>query len=493
MVSTTWDQPTIFSSAALLAALLLPLLLHLLRRKTPSPPSLPGPSGLPLLGSLPFLDPELHSYFTSLSKTHGPVFKIKLGTKTGVVVSSPSAARDVLRTHDATFANRDVPAAALAIAYGGRDIVWNPDVAEWRMLRKVCVREMLGPASLEAVYGLRRRELRRTVAELRARAGEAVDVGTEMFTMVMNVIMSMLWGGTLVGSEERAKVGDEFRKVVGEITELLGSPNVSDFFPILRGLDLQGVERRMRGLFERFDEIFNGIIEKRVGMIGMEEGEKDFLDFMLKLVEEGGESKTAFTMVNLKALLMDMVVGGTDTTSNTVEWAIAHLMANPAAMSRSQSELDVVVGTDAVVEESHTTKLPYLRAVMKEVLRLHPALPLLVPHRPSEPATVAGYTVPKDARVFVNVWAIHRDGLVWEDPLEFRPERFLGEENERRWDFSGNDFDYFPFGSGRRICAGIAMAERTFMWSLATLVHSFDWGMRDGDEGLTWRRSSGSC
>ncbi|KAK1305741.1 Geraniol 8-hydroxylase [Acorus calamus] len=118
---------------------------------------------------------------------------------------------------------------------------------------------------------------------------------------------------------------------------------------------------------------------------------------------------------------------------------------------------------------------------MKEVLRLHPALPLLVPHRPSEPATVAGYAVPKDARVFVNVWAIHRDGSVWEDPLEFRPERFLGEENEKRRDFSGNDFDYFPFGSGRRICAGIAMAERTFMWSLATLVHSLNWGMLDGE------------
>ncbi|KAK1262756.1 Cytochrome P450 76C2 [Acorus gramineus] len=157
----------------------------------------------------------------------------------------------------------------------------------------------------------------------------------------------------------------------------------------------------------------------------------------------------------------------------------------------AHSKLDMVVGTDAVVEESHTSKLPYLCAVMKEILRLHLALLLLVPHCPSEPTTVAGYAVPKDSRIFVNVWAIHRDKSVWEDPLEFKPERFLGEEKKRRWDFSGNDFDYFPFGSGRRICAGIAMADKTFMWSLATLVHSFDWGMRDGEEGIDFEEKFG--
>ena len=114
---------------------------------------------------------------------------------------------------------------------------------------------------------------------------------------------------------------------------------------------------------------------------------------------------------------------------------------------------------------------------MKEVLRMHPATPLLVPHCPSETVTVGGYTVPEGSRVFINVWAIQRDTSIWKSPTEFCPERFL----ENKWDYSENDFNYFPFGSGRRICAGIAMADRMFTYSLASIIHSFDWKLPQGE------------
>lgn len=176
-----------------------------------------------------------------------------------------------------------------------------------------------------------------------------------------------------------------------------------------------------------------------------------------------------------------MVVGGTDTTSNTVEFAMAEIMNKPEVMKKVEQELEAVVGKDNIVEESHIQKLPYLYAVMKETLRLHPALPLLVPHCPSEPCIVGGFSIPKGARVFVNVWAIHRDPSIWKNPMEFDPERFL----RGAWDYSGNDFSYFPFGSGRRICAGIAMAERMTMFSLATLLHSFHWKLPEGKLDLS--------
>lgn len=174
----------------------------------------------------------------------------------------------------------------------------------------------------------------------------------------------------------------------------------------------------------------------------------------------------------------DMVVGGTDTSSNTIEFAMAEMMHNPEIMKRVQEELEVVVGKDNMVEESHIHKLSYLQAVMKETLRLHPVLPLLVPHCPSETTIVGGYTIPKGSRVFVNVWAIHRDPSIWKKSLEFDPTRFL----DAKLDFSGNDFNYFPFGSGRRICAGIAMAEKTVLHFLATLVHLFDWTVPQGEK-----------
>lgn len=140
----------------------------------------------------------------------------------------------------------------------------------------------------------------------------------------------------------------------------------------------------------------------------------------------------------------------------------------------------MVVGKDSIVEENHLSKLPYLYAVMKEVLRLHPAVPLLVPHCPSKTCIVGGYTIPKGTRVLINAWAIHRDPSIWVNPLEFIPERFM--DSNYKLDFTGNDFRYFPFGSGRRICAGIAMAERMFLLSLAALVHSFDWKLPEGEK-----------
>ncbi|KAA8522278.1 hypothetical protein F0562_012951 [Nyssa sinensis] len=439
------------------------------------PPMPPGPRGLPLVGNLPFLDPELHTYFASLAPTYGPIITLWFGQKVGIVITSPAMAREVLKDHDTTFANRDVPVAGKQATYGGRDIVWTPYGPEWRMLRKVCVREMLSNATLDSVYTLRRREVRQTIGYFYSRVGSPVNVGEQMFLTVLNVITSMLWGETVKG-EERASLGSKFRRIVAEMTDLLGKPNISDFFPGLAWFDLQGVEKQMKELNQGFDQIFNTMIDKRLKM-EVAKDKKDFLQFLLQL--KGDEdAKVPLTMTHLKSLLMDMVVGGTDTTSNAVEFAMAEMMNKPQVLRKVQQELDTVVGKDSVVEESHIPRLPYLYAVMKEALRLHPTLPLLVPHCPSETRTVGGYTVPKGARVFVNVWAIHRDPSIWENPLEFDPERFLN----AKWDYSGNDFNYFPFGSGRRICAGTAMAERMFLYSLASLLHSFDWKVPEGEK-----------
>ncbi|KAF8032873.1 hypothetical protein BT93_D1682 [Corymbia citriodora subsp. variegata] len=453
-------------------------------QKTGSPSLPPGPAGLPLVGNLPFLDPELHTYFTALARKYGPVLKLQLGKKLGVVVTSPATAREVLKDNDVTFANRDVPVAARAATYGGCDVVWTPYGPEWRMLRKVCVLSLLSNHKLDSVYDLRRKEVRKTVGYLRIRAGSPVNVGEQMFLTVLNVITSMLWGGTVQG-EERERLGADFRQVVSDITDLLGKPNISDFYPSLARFDLQGIERQMKELAKSFDGIFEQMIEKRLkmdreggnGSLDGGENSRDFLQFLLELKDEE-DAKTPLTMTGLKALLMDMVVGGTDTSSNTIEFAVAEVMNKPSVLSKIQRELEAVVGKDNIVEESHIRRLPYLHAVMKETLRLHPATPLLVPHCPSVNCTVGGYMVPKGSRVFINVWAIHRDPSIWSNSLEFHPERFL----HSKCDYGGNDFNYMPFGAGRRICVGIAMAERMVLYSLATLFHSFDWKLPEGEK-----------
>lgn len=275
----------------------------LLKSSNKNPPLPPGPRGLPLVGNLLSLDPDLHTHFTKLATTYGSIFTVKLGKRTGIVISSPALAKEVLKDQDTTFANRDVPVAGIEAAYGGVDIVWTPYGPEWRMLRKVCVREMLSSSTLDSVYGLRRRELRQTVKYLHSKAGTPVNVGEQLFLTVMNVITGMLWGGTVKG-EERAAVGAEFRQVVGEMTALLGMPNLSDFFPALKRFDVQGVQRKMKVLAKRFDGIFEGIIEQRLKMNEEDkESGKDFLQVLLQLKDDG-DAKTPFTMTHLKALLM---------------------------------------------------------------------------------------------------------------------------------------------------------------------------------------------
>ncbi|KAA3481766.1 geraniol 8-hydroxylase-like [Gossypium australe] len=445
--------------------------------KTKPPPLPPGPPGLPILGHLLFIKPDFLQYVTEQSKIHGPIIKLQLGRKVYVIISSPSIAKQILKDHDAIFANRDVPAAAVTGTYGGLDILWRPNGPGLHKLRKLVVREIMSKEGLDACYEFRRREIRHTVKNILGKIGLPINLSEQIFLTMLSVTISMLWGGSLNGEE--AKLGLELKDRVEEFVGLFGEPNVSDIFPVLKPLDLQGIESKTKKHMSWFYGLFESVIEQRTKLREGPKmaGSKDFLQQLLEL-NQRGDAKTSISIKEIKALLLDMIIGSTDTTSTTMEWAMTELLRHPNKLRRVTEELDAIIGDQTSVEESHLPRLLYLEAVVKETFRIHPPAPLLFPHMSSKTTIVAGYTIPKNSNIFFNVWAIQRDAEFWEDPLRFEPERFLKDTEKRN--YTGSSFHFFPFGSGRRICVGIPLAEKIMMQILATLLHCFEWELPNG-------------
>ncbi|XP_071687038.1 geraniol 8-hydroxylase-like [Rutidosis leptorrhynchoides] len=448
-------------------------------RNSPIRPLPPGLYGLPIVGYLPFLSSNVHEVFASIAHKYGPVFSLRLGSKLHVVVTSVDVAKVIVREQDHTFANRSPPVTARILAYGVEDIVWSNNTRHWRNMRKLLVSEVLSNTSLNASQIFRKREVRKMVNEVYTKLGDEIDINKLAFDTELNVVTSLLWGSSKFGEgDDLIDNIDRFREVEFKIIKLMGTPNISDFIPMLSRFDLQGMNREMQKQLEYLDQLFDKIIERKTKVNPIEEdGKKDFLQILLNLKDQK-DDPTSFNITHVKVLLINILVAATDTTSTLVEWVMAEILHNPSVMEKVQDELTQFIGATKTLEESDLSKLLYLDAVIKETLRLHPPVPILIPRSPDKSCIVAGYLVPKGTTVFINVWAIHRDPKNWTDPLEFKPERFLN----NKWDYNGHNLKYFPFGSGRRICPGIPLGEKMLMYILASLLHSFDWSLPRGDK-----------
>ncbi|XP_049369477.1 (S)-N-methylcoclaurine 3'-hydroxylase isozyme 1-like [Solanum verrucosum] len=176
--------------------------------------------------------------------------------------------------------------------------------------------------------------------------------------------------------------------------------------------------------------------------------------------------------MSMHCLWYEIFGAGTESTTATSEWMLVELLRNPQALQKLRDEISQVVGGGkGIIKESDLPSLPYLDACFKETLRLHPPGPLLLPHRAVQTCEVMGYRIPRNTQVLVNMWAIARDSKIWDDPSSFKPERFINSKFNNK----GQKFEYLPFGSGRRICAGEPLASRFIPLAVASLIHKFDW------------------
>ncbi|KAL6584082.1 Cytochrome P450 [Orobanche minor] len=450
------------------------------------PPLPPGPRPWPIIGNLPQLGPKPHQSMAALARVYGPLLHLKMGFVHVVVAASAGAAEQFLKVHDANFSNRPPNSGARHVAYNYQDMVFAPYGPRWRLLRKICALHLFSGKALDDFRYIREEEVGILARALRDADAKRTPVrlGQMLNVCTTNALARVTLGRRLVGHDRGGgdEKAEEFKGMVVELMMLSGVFNIGDFIPLIEGLDLQGVVAKMKKLHKRFDAFLSAILDEHKinDSCGMK-GHMDLLSMLISLKDIDDDTKKGrLTETEIKALLLNMFVAGTDTTSSTVEWAIAELVRNPKILAQAQQELDSVVGKDRMVAESDLTQLTLLQAIIKETFRLHPSTPLSLPRIAQESCEVNGYFIPKGSTLLVNVWAIARDPNIWSDPLEFKPERFLAGGERPNADVRGNDFEVIPFGAGRRICAGMSLGIRMVQLLTATLIHAFDFDLANG-------------
>ncbi|KAL6627153.1 hypothetical protein ACP70R_030879 [Stipagrostis hirtigluma subsp. patula] len=457
------------------------------RRLPPSPPGLPLLGHLPLLGSLP------HRKLRSLAEEHGPVMLLRLGRVPTVVASSAAAAQEAMKTRDLAFASRPRARMAERLLYG-RDMVFAPYGEHWRQARRVSVLHLLSPRRVASFRRVREQEAAALLGRVR-RACLAGGVNlSDLLISYANAVISRAAFGDGWDHDDGlgggGGAGGKLRKVFADFEELLGTGTVGEFVPWLAWVDtLRGLDAKATRTFHALDGLLERVIadhrQRRRGSRRVGDGDDDHRDFVDVLLDVNETEEEAggirFDTVAIKAIILDMFAAATDTTYTTLEWAMAELINHPEEMRTLQEEIRAAAGGgNHAVTEDHLSELRRLKAVIKETLRLHAPVPLLVPRETVEDTELLGHRVPARTRVVVNAWAIGRDPAAWERAEEFVPERFAGDDPAVDQYALGQDFRFVPFGAGRRGCPGVGFAVPSIELALASLLYHFDWELPAG-------------
>ncbi|XP_050210715.1 cytochrome P450 81C13-like [Mercurialis annua] len=428
----------------------------------------PAPFALPIIGHLHKLrNKPLPLALQTLLSQYGPIVSLKFGCRSVLVVSSPSLVEECFTKNDITFANRPRSMAADHFTYNYSSYAWASYGDLWRTLRRFTVTELFSSNSLRRTSAIREQEVCRLLHRLykvSAYGKQKVDMKFLSSLLMCNVMMRATVGKPCVDVEDE---DTEAEKQLLEGFKDRFFPtvamNICDFIPFLRKIGFKGIEKSMIKTHNIRDEFLQSLIDEiRAKGINKEE-KRSAAETLLHLQElEPG----VYTDDVIKSIMVLMFIAGVETSAVALEWAMSLLLMYPEILQKLKAEIDNYVGHKRLLNDSDLIKLPYLRCVVNETLRLYPPTPLILPRLSSEACRVGGFEIPKDTVLLVNVWAMHRDPNVWEEPSEFRPERFEEEQHE---------FKFLPFGMGRRACPGAGMGTRIIALAVGSLIQCFNW------------------
>ncbi|KAH6836691.1 hypothetical protein C2S53_007348 [Perilla frutescens var. hirtella] len=448
----------------------------------------PGPKKLPIIGNLHLISEPPFRCFRDLAKQHGPIMHLKLGEVDVIVVSSPEIAKEILKDNDPIFTNRPESIAATIFWYNYINIAFSPYGEYWRQMRKICIMELLSNKNVRSFASIRKDEVSRLVESIRLSAATSAPINlTEKVTSSMSSVTCRAAFGMVCRDKE------SLIKLVREGLQMGAGFSIADIFPsskIANALSW-GTKLRLMRMRRKMDVILDDIIHKHEENLARMEttttttgdnnrrgngelGNEDLVDVLLR-IKNGGELEFPIGYDNIKAVLFDMFTAGTETSASTLDWVMTELVRNPQVMVKVQTEVREMVNGGSI-EDEDIQKMHYLKVVIMETLRLHPQVSV-IPRVSREPCQISGYTIPGKVKVLVNAWAIQRDPDYWADPEIFQPERF---QNQPSVDYTGSDFHYLPFGSGKRVCPGMAFGWASVTLPLAHLLYNFNWKLPHG-------------
>ncbi|XVF59520.1 hypothetical protein PTKIN_Ptkin07bG0282500 [Pterospermum kingtungense] len=446
---------------------------------------------LPIIGHMHLLGGQqlIHKTLGAMADKYGPVFSLRLGSNRTLVLNSWEMVKECFTVHDKVFSDRPSITASKLLGYNFAMFGLAPYGSYWREMRKIAIIELLSNHRIDMLRHIRVLEVKTAIRELyksclskgSGEIGVLVDMKQWFGDLTNNIALRMVGGRRYFGPNADCEETEARRcqEVIRDFASQFGEFVLSDAIPSLGWLDFQGHEKAMKKTAKELDIIVQGWLEehkqKRVLDGGVRQ-EQDFMDVMLNILEDHDDISGFDTETINKATCLNLILAGGDTNFVTLTWALSLLLNNPGELKKAQDELDMHIGKDRALEESDMTNLVYLRAIVKETLRLYPPTPIIGRSSSADCTLSTGYHIPAGTRLMVNAWKIQRDERVWSDPFEFKPERFLtnNKDLDLDLDFRGQTFELLPFGLGRRSCPGVSLAIKTLHLILGSLLHGFE-------------------
>ncbi|XP_051003105.1 steroid 17-alpha-hydroxylase/17,20 lyase [Acomys russatus] len=451
------------------------------KSKTPGarfPKSLPY---LPLVGSLPFLPRggHMHVNFFKLQEKYGPIYSLRLGTTTTVMVGHYKLAKEVLVKKGKEFSGRPLMVTLGLLSDQGKGIAFADSGSHWQLHRKLVLSTFAlfreGDQKLEKIIC---REASSLCDLLLTHNEESIDLSQPIFMSIINVICAICFS---ISYENRDPKLTAIKTFTEGILDCLGDKNLVDIFPWLTIFPNKTLEMIKRCVKVR-DEILTEILEKRKENFNSD-SISNLTDILIQAKMNADNNNTSedqgasvFSDQHILATVADIFGAGIETTVSVLSWIVAFLLHNPEVKEKIQKEIDQNIGFSRTPTFNDRTHLLMLEATIREVLRIRPVAPMLIPHKANTDASIGEFTIPKGTHVVVNLWALHHNEKEWDQPARFMPERFL--------DPTGNhlitpSLSYLPFGAGPRACVGEVLARQELFLFMACLLQRFDLDVAD--------------